>query len=182
MRQLIMWNLITLDGVFEGAKKWDLDFHELVWGEELQRFSIEQMESADTLVFGRTTYEGMAAYWSQATGTIADQMNSVRKVVFSRTLDRADWNNTRLVRGDAAEEIARMKGESGKNILIFGSAELSSAVMRAGLFDEYRLCIAPVVLGEGTPLFKPEAGRVDLTVTETRKLETGGALVFLRPR
>ena len=87
MRKLIMWNLITLDGYFEGAKNWDLPWHEQVWGEELERFSLEQLESADMLLFGRVTYEGMAAYWQTAQGKIADYMNSLPKVVCSRTLD-----------------------------------------------------------------------------------------------
>ena len=109
MRNLIMWNMVTLDGFFEGPKSWDLDWHEYVWGEELERFSLEQSESADMLLFGRVTYEGMAAYWSSAEGEIAEFMNKVPKVVFSRTLERADWNNTRLVKAGAEEEVAKLK-------------------------------------------------------------------------
>ena len=90
-RRLIMWNLITLEGFFEGAKKWDLDWHEYVWGDELEQLSL-----------------GMAAYWSTAKGAVAEFMNSVPKVVFSRTLAKADWNNTRLVREDAAAEVAKL--------------------------------------------------------------------------
>ena len=97
MRKLIMWNLVTLDGFFEGAKPWDLDWHNEVWGEELEQFSLEQAQTAYTLLFGRLTYQGMAAYWTNATGDIADFMNSVTKVVASRTLAQAEWNNTRLI-------------------------------------------------------------------------------------
>src|SRR5206468_6714943 len=88
MRRLISWNLITLDGFFEGPKSWDLDFHEYVWGEELEQLSLDQAASADLLLFGRVTYEGMAGYWPTAEGEIAEIaefMNNVPKVVFSRT-------------------------------------------------------------------------------------------------
>ena len=100
--RLIMWNLVTLEGFFEGPKKWDLDWLEYVWGDELEQLSLEQGKTADALLFGRVTYEGMAAYWPSAKGEVADWMNSVPKVVFSRTLAKADWNNTRLVRGNAS--------------------------------------------------------------------------------
>ena len=93
MGKLIMWNLVTLDGFFEGPKSWELDWHEYVWGEELEQFSIEQLKSADMLLFGRVTYQGMAGYWPSAKGEIADFMNDIQKVVFSRTLEKAEWNN-----------------------------------------------------------------------------------------
>jgi dihydrofolate reductase len=182
MAQLIMWNLVTLEGFFEGAKKWDLDFHEYAWGEELQQLSLEQLKTADALLFGRVTYEGMAAYWTTATGTIADAMNSVPKVVFSRTLAKADWNNTRLVREDAAGEVTRLKKASARNLYVFGSADLSATLMKHDLFDEYRLCVAPVVLGAGTPLFKPTGERKRMTVRETRPLKTGAVILFCEPR
>src|SRR5437870_3991 len=98
MRKLIMWNLVTLDGFFEGPNSWDLGWHEYVWGEELERLSIEQSRSIGALVFGRVTYEGMAAYWSTATGEIAEFMNGVPKIVVSTTLEAADWSNTRLIK------------------------------------------------------------------------------------
>jgi len=97
MTKLIMWNLISLDGFFEGAKNWDLDFHQSVWGDELESLSLEQLRSADGPLFGRITYEGMAAYWQTATGEIADFMNRLPKVVVSRTLERPNWTNTRLI-------------------------------------------------------------------------------------
>ena len=91
MRNLIMWNLVTLDGYFEGAKSWDLDWHNYAWGEELERFSIEQLKTIDALLFGRVTYEGMASYWTTAKGEVAesaDAMNRIPKIVFSKTLAR----------------------------------------------------------------------------------------------
>lgn len=180
-RRLIMWNLVTLEGFFEGAKKWDLDWHEYVWGDELEQLSLEQAKTADALLFGRVTYEGMAAYWSTATGAIAEFMNSVPKVVFSKTLATADWNNTRLVREDAAAEVAKLKNVPGKNLYVFGSADLSATLMQHDLFDEYRLCVVPVVLGAGTPLFKPSSEHKRMTLREARQLKSGGIILFYEP-
>lgn len=168
-----MWNVVTLDGYFEGRKPWEIDWHNYVWGEELERFSIEQSKTIGTLLFGRLTYEGMAGYWSQEKGEIADFMNSVPKVVFSRTLDKADWNNTRLVKGNAEEEVAKLKGQPGKDLFIFGSANLSASLTRKRLIDEYRLGLAPVILGGGNPLFKDDPERLRLRLVEARPLKTG---------
>src|SRR5688572_467839 len=99
MGRLIVWNLITVDGCFEGDRPWAIDWHEEVWGEELERLSIEQLESADAILFGRVTYQGMAGHWPSAKGRVAELMNGIPKVVFSNTLDRAEWSNTRLVKG-----------------------------------------------------------------------------------
>lgn len=181
MRRLIMWNLVTLDGYFEGPKSWDIDWFDSVWGDELERYSLEQLSFADTLIFGRVTYEGMAGYWSTATGAIADFMNSVSKIVFSRTLENATWNNTRLVKEGVGEEVARLKQQPGKDMFVFGSADLSATLMRQGLFDEYRLCITPVVLGGGNPLFKSSADRLKLELLDARPLKSGGVIIRYRP-
>ncbi len=177
MRKLVMWNLQTLDGCFEGAQEWDLDMHQAAWGEELERLSLEQLEEVGALLFGRTTYEGMAAYWSNETGAIADFMNNLPKVVFSRSLESASWSNSRLVRGDAAEEVAALKQQGGKDLFVFGSAKLSDSLLRRGLFDELRICIAPVVLRNGTPLFKPGGARQDLTLLDSRAVGTGAVIL-----
>ncbi len=181
MSRLIMWNLITLDGFFEGAKSWDLDFHESVWGDELERISIEQLRSADRLLFGRVTYEGMAAYWQTARGEVADFMNRLPKVVFSRTLERVEWANTRLVRDDAAAEVARLKGQGEGSTFVFGSADLSASLMRERLFDEYRLALAPVVLGEGKPLFGRGTSPGKLKLLEARSLSSGAVILRYEP-
>jgi dihydrofolate reductase len=182
MRRLIMWNLQTLDGYFEGAQPWTLDFHDTAWGAELERFSLEQLEDVGALLFGRVTYTGMADYWSGATGAIAEFMNRVPKLVFSRTLEVATWSNSRLVRGDAEAEVAALKRADGKDLFVFGSARLSDALMRRGLFDEYRICLAPVVLRAGTPLFKTGGARVDLTLLESTPLATGAVILRYGPK
>ena len=173
MRKLIMWNLITLDGYFEGGTNWDLPWHERMWGEELERFSLDQLQSADMLVFGRVTYEGMAAYWQAATGAIADYMNSLPKVVCSRTLQAAGWNNTTLVRQDAAREVAKLKQQGDGSMLVFGSANLSKTLMNENLFDEYRIGIAPVIHGGGRLLFSDGSRPQLLQLLEARQLSTG---------
>jgi len=172
MRRVILWNLITLDGFFEGPKSWDLNFHKLVWGEELKRWSIDQLKSADALLFGRITYEGMAAYWTQAQGEDADLMNGIAKFVFSKTLKKTDWNNTTLV-GDHTElKVSKLKQQPGKDIYIFGSANLSSTLMQHDLIDEYRLALVPVLLGQGNLLFK-NSPRATMTLLEAKQLNNG---------
>src|SRR5215472_131189 len=115
MRRLVLWNMITLDGYFEGAQKWDLEFHNRGWGDELQQLSTEQMSSADMLLFGRRTFEGMAQFWRNESGEIADAMNAIPKVVFSHTLAEAAWSNSRVAR-DAESEVRRLKAEDGKDM------------------------------------------------------------------
>ena len=181
MRKLIMWNLLTLDGMFEGQKSWDLDWHQYVWGPELEQISIEQLRSADMLLFGRTTYLGMAAYWQTEQGEVADFMNTLPKAVFSRTLQSADWNNTRLIQHKAAQEVHRLKQEGTGNLFIFGSAGLSSTLIKHGLIDEYRLAMVPVVLGGGSPLFKPSPDRLKLKLIEARPLDSGCVILRYEP-
>lgn len=176
MKKIIMWNVITLDGYFEGKKPWDLDFHDLVWGDALKHFSIEQLDSAGALIFGKVTYEGMASYWSKEQGDVPDRMNRIKKYVCSSTLANADWNNTTIIK-DAVAEISKLKEQGGGNMFVFGSAILSNSLMNARLFDEYRLCIAPVVLGEGRRLFESGLPYQELSLLEARHLSTGGVLL-----
>jgi dihydrofolate reductase len=168
---------MTLDGCFEGPKPWDLGFHETVWGDELEAFSLEQGKEAGTLLFGRRTYEGMAAHWTTATGEVADMMNSIEKAVATRTLDKATWNNTRLLKGDAVEAVRRLKEEDGNDIYAFGSADLLASLLSAGLVDEYRFCVAPVVLGRGNPLFTPRDRQIKMRLESARPLKTGGVIL-----
>ena len=181
MRKLIMWNLMTLDGFFEGTKSWEIDWHEYVWGEELEQLSIDQLKSIGTLLFGRVTYEGMAGYWTPATGEVADFMNSISKIVFSGTLQKADWNNTRLVKGSAVEEVAELKRQPGKDLYIFGSANLTSTFIQHGLVDEFRVCLNPLILGGGNPLFKPNSIRIKLKLLESKQLKSGCVILRYQP-
>ena len=177
MRKVIVWNMVTLDGFFEGAKPWEIDWHEYGWGPELERFSIDQGKEVGTLLFGRKTYEGMASYWPSAKGETADFMNSVPKVVFSNTLGTASWNNTRIAKGGAEEEVARLKQEPGKDLFIFGSAALTDSLTKQSLVDEYRIGLNPLLLGGGTPMFKPSNERIRLTLLEARPMQSGVVLL-----
>ncbi|MBU0858545.1 MAG: dihydrofolate reductase family protein [Alphaproteobacteria bacterium] len=180
MRKLIAWNVMTLDGYFEGREPWQLDMHGTVWGAELEEFSLSQGKEIGTLLFGRRTYEGMRDYWTKEEGPIATMMNGIDKAVASRTLAVADWNNSRLLKGEAAETVRALKQENGKDVFVFGSADLLAALMAEDLVDEYRLCLAPVVWGEGTPLFKSASGRTHFTLRESRPLKTGGLILFYK--
>jgi dihydrofolate reductase len=150
-------------------------------GEELKRFSLDQLQTADMLVFGRVTYEGMAAYWQTAKGAVADYMNSLTKVVCSRTLQSASWNNTLLVRDNAAEEVARLKQQGDGNMFVFGSADLSKTLMNERLFDEYRIGIAPVIHGSGRLLFNERLAPQGLRLVEARTLSTGCVILRYQP-
>jgi dihydrofolate reductase len=174
---LVMWNLMTLDGFFDGAENWALDWHQYAWGEELERMSIDELRAADLLLFGRVTYEGMAAYWKTAEGEVAGYMNSLPKAVFSRTLERADWQNTKLLKGDVKKEVEELKRAGEKNIFVFGSGDLSATLLGEGLFDEYRLCLVPVVLGSGKQLFGRALRRVRMKLLESRALASGSVLL-----
>jgi dihydrofolate reductase len=174
-----MWNVISLDGYFEGEKPWDLDFHQTVWGEELESFSVKQLKSADMVVYGSKTYKGMADYWTTTKdeGETAPLMNKVKKVVCSSTLKTADWNNTMIAK-DAVAEIPKLKKGGDGNMFVFGSGELCESLMKADLFDEYRLCVAPVFLGKGKRLFNESLPYKKLKLLELRSLQTGGVILM----
>lgn len=182
MRKLVIWNLMTLDGYFEGTKPWDLDFHMLAWGDELERYATELGNEGDLLIFGRKTYEGMASYWPTATETpdIAAYMNGIAKIAASRTLDKTEWNNTRVV-SDITAEVRRLKQEPGKTMFVFGSAEVADALLKAGLVDELRICLVPVVLGAGNPHFKPAAAQRPMKLIDSRPLKTGAVILRYEP-
>ena len=180
MRKLIMWNVISLDGYFEGEKAWDLEFHDLAWGKELENFSIEQLKSADMVIYGEKTYQGMAEYWSKAEGETADYMNKIPKVVCSSTLKIANWNNT-IIMKDAVTEIPKLKQEGDGNMFVFGSGILSKSLMKANLFDEYRLCVVPVFLGKGRRLFNEGLPYQKLKLLEAQPLQTGGIVLRYAP-
>ena len=177
MRRLVLWEVVTLDGYYDGVEPWSLDFHLTVWGDELEAFSLEQAEDVGTLLFGRRTHEGMAAYWSSETGPIADFMNSVEKVVASRSRKEPGWTNARMLDGELAAAVETLKHEEGRDIYVFGSGELAGELMRENLVDEIRLCLAPVTLGAGKALF-PAGMPGTFSLTECRRLQTGGVILF----
>lgn len=174
MARLIVWNLMTLDGYMEGPGH-DLSWHSDVWGDELEWLSIAQLRAAGALMFGRRTHDLMASYWPDANGEateVADFMNALPKFVFSRSVTQSGWRNVQVFGGDAAATTERLKRETDKDIFIFGSADLASHLGAAGLVDEYRIGICPVLLGSGTPLFKPGTTQ-KLRLLEAKAYGTG---------
>lgn len=183
MRKLILFNLITLDGFFEGPDH-DISWHMV--DNDLNDLSKSQLEAVDTIIFGRVTYELMASYWPTIEGIrddplVAGFMTNTPKVVFSSSLKKAEWQNTRLVKGDAAAEIIKLKQLSGKDMIIFGSGKITTALTNTGLIDEYRIIVCPVILGKGTSLFKGVDHLTKLDLVNSRVFDNGNVLLTYRP-
>ena len=179
MRKIIVSMMVTLDGYFAGPDG-EIDWHNV--DAEFNDFAVDQLNHADTLIFGRLTYRMMAAYWPSLAAlrddpAVAAKMNSLEKLVFSRTLPAVEWNNSRLARAGLPEEIAALKKGSGKDALIFGSGSIVSALAAAGLIDEYRLFVNPVVLGAGRTLFGDVGKRMEMKLLESRSFSSGNVLL-----
>jgi dihydrofolate reductase len=181
MRRLIAWDLVTLDGYFEGAASWDLSFMTKAWGAELEAFTIAQSRTAGALLFGRVTYEGMAKFWIPEKGEIAEFMNSVPKVIVSRSLAAADWNNSRVVRDHVEDEVKKLKSEAGKDVFVFGSATLCQWLSERSLIDEYRIGVVPVVLGAGRPFFGPGSKPMAMKLLDERRVGDSVTVLRLEP-
>ncbi len=176
MSKLVIWNLVSLDGYFEGTTPWDLEFHHKAWGPELEALSIELVERAAALVFGRRTYEGMAEYWATAEpGELTTFMNELPKLVASRTLESVDWNNARLA-DDIVAELVALKATSEKDIYLLGSSDLMNSLLRQGVVDELILCVVPTLLGRGSRLFK-DVGNIDFPLRDSRQLANGSMVL-----
>lgn len=183
MRKIFSFIAISVDGYYadrDGGLDW------VSVDDEFNQFSLEQLGEVDTLLFGRVTYEGMAAYWptelgQQDNAAIADRMNSIAKIVVSRTLDRADWTNSRLISDKVQQALAEVKLQHGKDIAIFGSSSLTASLMGMGLLDELRLLVNPIVLGEGQSLFKGIGHRTPLQLLKTRRFMSGSVMHYYRP-
>jgi dihydrofolate reductase len=179
-----MFNLITLDGYFEGTNKWDIAWHQV--DDEFNEFSIDQLNKAGGLIFGRITYQGMANYWPTSNAIrddpkVAGLMNSIPKYVFSNTLEKADWNNTQIMKGDAVVELNKLRQQNGKDLFIFGSADLSSTFTKNNLIDEYRIIVNPIVLGAGNPLFKNNGDMLKLKLLSMKPFRNGNVLLYYQP-
>jgi len=183
MRKLFAFNMVTLDGFFEGLNR-DISWHNV--DDEFNQFAVEQTRTVGAILFGRVTYELMASYWPTSAAqsddpVVASLMNTLPKVVFSRTLQKAEWNNTRLVQDNVAQEILKMKQEPGNDLAIFGSAHLLSSLMQANLVDEHRVMVNPVLIGSGTPLFRNIGQKVNLKLVKARTFQSGNVLLCYRP-
>ncbi len=179
MRRIIWFNMITLDGHFEGPNR-DISWHNV--DEEFNDFAIDQLNSLDTLLFGRLTYDMMAGYWPTEMALnddpiVAGKMNAITKVVYSTKLNKADWSNSSILKKDINEQTARLKEQPGRDMAIFGSGILGNSLLQAGLIDEIRLMVAPIILGQGRPLFEPAGKRIHLKQLDSRQFANGNVLL-----
>ena len=181
MRRLFWQMSVTLDGFMEGPNR-ELSYTAEFADKDFDRYASDMLKSIDAILLGRRTYELFAGYWPSATGPDADRLNALPKIVFSRTLEKVEWNNSSLVKENVADEVARVKGQPGKDLALFGSADLASTFMRLGLIDEYRVLVTPVVLGRGTPMFKDIKDRIPLKLSKATTWSSGIAALFYQPQ
>jgi dihydrofolate reductase len=186
MRKLVVFNNVTLDGYFadrNGDIRWA---HQAPQDAEFLAFVAENAKSGGELLFGRVTYELMASYWPTPLAmkndpVVAERMNHLPKVVFSRTLNAASWSNTKLVKGDLAAEVRKMKQAPGPDMAILGSGSIASQLAQAGLIDEFQLVVNPLILGQGKPLFTSIQQQLALKLTRTRAFGNGCVLLCYAP-
>ena len=186
MRKIIVSNLISIDGYFEGMNQ-DISWFNV--GEDFFEYARNLLNEVDTILFGRITYQQMAAYWPDAKDedpVIKDKMNNLQKIVFSNTLEKAEWNNTTIrhtiiIKSKIEDEVKKIKQQPGKDIVIFGSGTLVSELSQSKLIDEYRLIINPVILGNGNPLFKSLNERINLKLRDTKPLNSGSVILTYIP-
>ncbi len=184
MRKLMVFNNVTLDGYFADMNG------DMSWAHkqdaEWQAFIADNARGESQMLFGRKTYELMASFWPtqqaiQALPTVAEAMNGAPKVVFSTTLDKASWNNTKLLKGNLATEVRKLKNEAGPDIVIFGSGSIVSQLTQAGLIDEFQIVVIPVVLGNGKSMFDGIKEKLPLKLTKTRTFGNGNVLLCYEP-
>jgi dihydrofolate reductase len=182
MRKLILSMGVSLDGLVarpgrHGAGGWGVPTDDPA----LKQRKLDWMRDVGLHLMGRATYEEMAAFWPVSDDAYAAPMNNIPKVVFSKTLDRAEWPNSRIARGDLAEEITALKRETGKDMIAWGGAAFAQSLSRLRLVDEYRLILQPVALGEGLPLFKGLTAPFRLELIDAQSYKTGAVLHVYRP-
>ena len=187
MRKVVVTEYVTLDGVFEdpgGGEGtthggWSFQF----WSEEAAKYKFDELFASDALLLGRVTYEGFAKAWPtmKDAGEFAERMNSIPKYVVSTTLKELEWNNSHLLKGNIAEEVARLKQQEGQDILVAGSGELVRTLMQHDLIDEYRLMVHPVVLGGGKRLFRDGSNKTVLKLADTKSFSSGVVVLSYQP-
>ncbi len=183
MRKIIFQNMVSVDGYFEGSKR-EIDWHNV--DAEFNEYAIDLLHHVDALIFGRVTYQLMAKYWPTPEARrddplVAELMNSLPKIVFSRTLSSVEWQNSRLVKENLEAEIKTLKQQTGKDLVIFGSSNLALTLIPLSLIDEFRLFIAPIVLGSGNPIFKGLKERLPLKLVKTKTFRSGNVLLYYQP-
>lgn len=182
MRKIVVFNMVTVDGYFAGPNG-DVSWHNV--DNEFNEFAIEQTKSFDALIFGRVTYELMASYWPTPAAikddpTIANIMNSISKIVFSKSIGGVKetdvWKNVKSYKEINPDEIRKLKNQEGNDIAIFGSGQIVKQFANLGLIDEYRLMVNPVILGKGKALFQ-DVNKTNLKLKKTRTFGNGNVLL-----
>lgn len=183
MRELHATIISTVDGFYEGPGA-DFRYADKFEEDEFKKHSTELLKNYDTLLFGRKTYELGKTYWTTDLATkapenpvVIDQMNNFEKVVFSTTMETADWGKTHLYRGDVIETVTELKKGDGKDIFIIGSTSVRSVLLKAGLIDRIKIFYFPLILGEGNSLFKGFDDRIKLEVMRVSAFTTGNVLI-----
>jgi dihydrofolate reductase len=184
MSKLIVYNFVTLNGYFKGANE-DISWAKKGSSEESE-FAADNLKSGNILLFGRITYEMMEKYWPTPEAQkndpiVAEGMNEAEKIVFSNTLEKANWKNTRIIKDNIVEEIKKMKKQNGKDMVLLGSGTIVNQFAEQGLIDEYQIMVHPVVIGEGTPLLKNIDHMMDLKLTVTKAFPSGVVLHCYKP-
>ncbi|TGK08957.1 dihydrofolate reductase [Leptospira fletcheri] len=184
MRKIVFQMLTTLDGYYAGSNG-EIDWHYV--DDSFNEYAMDFLDQVDTLVFGRRTYELMAGYWPTSLAVeqdplVAERMNDLDKIVCSRTLTKADWKNTRLIRENVKEEFSVLKKTPGKDIAIFGSSNLGAYLAEQGLIDEYRIMINPLFLGKGKPLFEGLSSILHLELFDWKRFDSGLVSLLYRPK
>jgi dihydrofolate reductase len=175
MRKLVVTEFMSLDGVIENPM-WTFKY----WNDETANFKGAESLASDALLLGRVTYEGFAAVWPASKDEGAEYFNSVRKYVVSTTLDKAEWNNSVLIKDNAVEEIRKLKAQDGKDIIVHGSGLLIQTLIKHDLVDSYRFLVYPVVLGTGQRLFE-EGTTATLKLIEAQPFSTGVVALIYEP-
>jgi len=180
MRKIIVSNVVSLDGFFEGVHQ-EIDWFTV--DESFFEYARQLLNEADTILFGRVTYEMMAAFWPNAIdedAVITHKMNHLSKIVFSTTLKKVEWNNAKLVKGNLSKEVKNLKEQPGKDIVIFGSGTLVNQLTQLGLIDEYRMIVNPLILGKGNPMFKGMDEKINLKLLDTKVLKSGVVILYYK--
>ena len=177
MRKIVAGLMVSVDGVVEAPETWTGPY----FSPEIGQVVGSIMADGDTMLLGRVTYQTFAASFAGQSGGMADQMNAFPKVVVSTTLERAEWENSTLIRGDAAAGITALKQQPGKNINVSGSATLVAWLLRQGLLDELDLLVFPLLAGQGKRLFGGDGGRVELALAGCEAFPAGVAHLSYRP-
>jgi dihydrofolate reductase len=181
MKKVICQMSVSLDGYVEGPH------HEIDWhlvDDEFNAYAVEMFDAADVLIMGRRTYELMAGYWPTATDNdpvVTQRMNSTPKLVFSRTLKKVEWQNSRLATGSIAEEVARLKQVPGDGVLPVGGSDLAAAFLEQGLMDELHIILTPILLGRGKTVFDGIKKRYPLRLLSTKQFKSGNVVLIYEP-